>query len=332
MGLTGVVTGATLRLVPLRTPWFETVTWRTGVLGETLRILDRSAHQHAMAWLDPCAPPDRMGRGVITCGEPALAEAGHSPARRPPSANDGSAWGPALGMMRPSLIRVASSSYWRMAAPGPTERTVRLEAFLFRSTGSQLEPVVRPRGLIQWQGVLPRERGRAPTSSPRIGDTRSSRRWSRSSASGEATRGRFRFPSTVGPSPSTFPQRRPSSGRSWAARLHHRTGGGRVPREGQQAATEHAAGDVSASEEWCGPPAPILRLMLRPRTPSPSARGRRMIDGTGSRLGARPRRGLGDRAERRLRSRSTGHDRRRARGPATARARAVARLAERRAP
>ena len=79
MGLTGVITGATLRLVPLRTPWFETVTWRTEVLGETLRILDRSAHQHAMAWLDPCAPPDRMGRGVITCGEPALAEAGHSP-------------------------------------------------------------------------------------------------------------------------------------------------------------------------------------------------------------------------------------------------------------
>ena len=157
MGLTGVITGATLRLVPLRTPWFETVTWRTGVLGETLRILDRSAHQHAMAWLDPCAPSDRMGRGLITCGEPALAEAGHSPARRAPSANDGSASGPAIGMMRPSLIRVASTSYWRMAAPGPTERTVRLEAFLFPFDRlPSWNRLFGRRGLIQWQGVLPR--------------------------------------------------------------------------------------------------------------------------------------------------------------------------------
>ena len=157
MGLTGVITGATLRLVPLRTPWFETVTWRSEVLGETLRILDRSAHQHAMAWLDPCAPSDRMGRGVITCGEPALAEAGHSPARRARSANDGSESGPALGVMHPSLIRLASSSYWRMAAPGPTERTERLETFLFPfdRLGSWNRLFGR-RGLIQWQGVLPR--------------------------------------------------------------------------------------------------------------------------------------------------------------------------------
>jgi decaprenylphospho-beta-D-ribofuranose 2-oxidase len=157
MGLTGVITEATLRLVPLRTPWFETVTWRTEVLGETLRILDRSAHQHAMAWVDPCAPSDRMGRGVITCGEPALAEAGHSHASLARSANGLSDWGPPVGVMRPALIRLASTSFWRMAAPGPTERTARLGAFLFPfdRLGSW-NRLFGPRGLIQWQGVVPR--------------------------------------------------------------------------------------------------------------------------------------------------------------------------------
>ena len=59
--------------------------------------------------------------------------------------------------MRPSLIRLASTSYWRMAAPGPTERTERLEAFLFPfdRLGSWNRLFGR-RGLIQWQGVLPR--------------------------------------------------------------------------------------------------------------------------------------------------------------------------------
>ena len=157
MGLTGIITEATLRLVPLRTPWFETVTWRTGVLGETLRILDRGAHQHAMAWLDPCAPSDRMGRGVVTCGEPALAEAGHSQAGRARSAHDGARSGAAIGVMRPALIRLASTSFWRMAAPGPAERTVPLEAFLFPfdRLGSW-NRLFGPRGLIQWQGVVPR--------------------------------------------------------------------------------------------------------------------------------------------------------------------------------
>ena len=157
MGLTGVITAATLRLVPLRTPWFETVTSRTGVLGETLRILDRAAHQHAMAWLDPCAPCDRMGRGVVTSGEPALAEAGASQSPRARSARDGSDSGGPIGLMRPSLIRLASTSYWRMAAPGPTERTIPLAAFLFPfdRLGSW-NRLFGPRGLIQWQGAVPR--------------------------------------------------------------------------------------------------------------------------------------------------------------------------------
>ena len=157
MGLTGVITAATLRLVPLRTPWFETVTSRTGVLGETLRILDRAAHQHAMAWLDPCAPCDRMGRGVVTSGEPALAEAGASQSPRARAARDGSDSGGPIGLMRPSLIRLASTSYWRLAAPGPTERTVPLGAFLFPfdRLGSW-NRLFGPRGLIQWQGAVPR--------------------------------------------------------------------------------------------------------------------------------------------------------------------------------
>ena len=288
MGLTGVITGATLRLVPLRTPWFETVTWRTGVLGETLRILDRSAHQHAMAWLDPCAPPDRMGRGVITCGEPALAEAGHSPARRAPSANDGSASGPALGVMRPSLIRVASTSYWRMAAPGPTERTVRLEAFLFPfdRLGSWNRLFGPPRVDPMAGSAAAWKRGRARRRPRLVSATRGRL------AVGLAQALRERQPGAAVVSHRRLDHRhRPSRsgararGAPGAARLHHRTGGRAcVPREGQQVATEHAAGDVSASRGMVrGPPArrSCGADVLRPRTPSPSARGRRMIDGTG---------------------------------------------------
>ena len=288
MGLTGVITGATLRLVPLRTPWFETVTWRTGVLGETLRILDRSAHQHTMAWLDPCAPSDRMGRGLITCGEPALAEAGHSPARRAPSANDRSVSGPAIGMMRPSLIRVASTSYWRMTAPGPTERTVRLEAFLFPFDRlPSWNRLFGRRGLIQWQGVLPRgaedpladvlaSYRRHEVVSPLV----SLKRF------GGGNPGPLSFPIDGWTIAIDLPAAATELG-ALLGRLDSITAQAeraRVPREGQHVATEHAAGHVPASRGMVRCPAARRSCgvdVLRPLPPSPSARGRCMIDGTG---------------------------------------------------
>jgi decaprenylphospho-beta-D-ribofuranose 2-oxidase len=157
MGLTGIITAATLRLVPLPTPWFDTVTWKTSVLGETLRMLDRTEHEHAIAWIDPCAPIDRIGRGVVTSGQQASGDVTGPLARRPHSRqNDASSW-PAVAVMRPATARVTSFAMRMKSPPGPIERIAHLDDFLFpfdRLSG--WNRLFGPRGLIQWQGVIPR--------------------------------------------------------------------------------------------------------------------------------------------------------------------------------
>ncbi len=165
MGLTGIIARATLRLVPLESSWFETVTWRTETLESTLRTLDRCPVEHALASIDPCTHRDRLGRAVVTAGRPA-SRASLDPVRQgnalayhalTPLALPGCAY-----VARPSLIRLAYAARRHAIAAGPAERFMSLEHFLFPlDRAVAWNHIFGRRGLLQWQAVVPRDESAA---------------------------------------------------------------------------------------------------------------------------------------------------------------------------
>ncbi|MGH9208526.1 MAG: FAD-binding oxidoreductase, partial [Acidimicrobiales bacterium] len=71
MGLTGVVSRATFRLIPVETSWMLIDTVRTTCLNDTLSALADNdvRHRYSVAWLDCLSRGRSFGRGVITGGD-----------------------------------------------------------------------------------------------------------------------------------------------------------------------------------------------------------------------------------------------------------------------
>ncbi len=160
MGLTGVIARATLRVVPLESSWFETATWKTETLESTLRTLDQCPVEHALASIDPCTHPDRLGRAVVTAGQPAPRASLDPERRRTALAYHALTDRPLPGgaqVARPSLIRLAYAARRRAIAAGPTERFASLDHFLFPlDRAVAWNHLFGRRGLLQWQAVVPR--------------------------------------------------------------------------------------------------------------------------------------------------------------------------------
>ena len=77
MGLTGVVTEATVRMLPVETSWLLVDTERLGDLEAVMAEMERrdaTAH-YSVAWLDCTVTGRHLGRGVVTVGEHAPAGA-----------------------------------------------------------------------------------------------------------------------------------------------------------------------------------------------------------------------------------------------------------------
>ena len=71
MGLTGVVVGATLRVIPIETSWMLVDSQRFRLLGELMSTMEStdSAHRYSVAWLD-CSRGGHGGfRSVLTRGD-----------------------------------------------------------------------------------------------------------------------------------------------------------------------------------------------------------------------------------------------------------------------
>lgn len=70
MGLTGVITRATLRLKPIETSFISKTILRTKNLEETLHAFDDANDvTYSVAWIDSCTPGNVLGRSVVFLGE-----------------------------------------------------------------------------------------------------------------------------------------------------------------------------------------------------------------------------------------------------------------------
>ncbi len=160
MGLTGVVTEATLQLTPIQTTVMRVQIERTADLDDTLARLHACDDRYAAAWLD-LADSRRGGRGILSSGDHARVD--DLPSTTPggvlqaPSASRWSA--PARfpsGMIRPSLVRGFNELYYRAAPERPRQRLESLAGFLYPLDAVRdWNRLYGSRGFLQYQIVVP---------------------------------------------------------------------------------------------------------------------------------------------------------------------------------
>ncbi len=156
MGLTGVVTEATLRLLPLHSTRLRVRSERTGDLDETLASLARSPERYSVAWVDASARGAALGRGVVEVGdhldEP-QADEQEGLVYRP-------RWAPPVPPLpvRPVTsvtARVFNATRFRVA-PRRREEVVELTPFFHRLDALDgWNRAVGPRGFVQYQFAVP---------------------------------------------------------------------------------------------------------------------------------------------------------------------------------
>ena len=162
MGLTGVVLSATLRLLPVETPWVRVVKRRGKCLEEVLARLEEeeSLSRYSVAWIDGLARGRALGRGVLMRGDHVLAAElprgkavrGSLPERPGPNVP----FEAPSALLSPLTISAFDALYYAAGRDstglsGPASFFFPLDAL-----GSWNRLYGR-RGFVQYQALLPRE-------------------------------------------------------------------------------------------------------------------------------------------------------------------------------
>jgi decaprenylphospho-beta-D-ribofuranose 2-oxidase len=163
MGLTGVVTEATLRLLPIATSSMVVDTERATDLEACMSLLseERGRYRYSVAWIDGLASGRRLGRSVLTRGDHAqLSDL------RPAQRGDPLAYGPRqllavpfappLSLLNPLSIAAFNEMWFRKA---PRRRIGHLEpiaSFFHPLDGvGRWNVLYGPHGFTQYQFVVP---------------------------------------------------------------------------------------------------------------------------------------------------------------------------------
>ena len=167
MGLTGVITEATVRLRPVETSWMRVDTDRLDDLDALMgAMVERDATSHySVAWLDCTVTGRHLGRGVLTVGEHART-AELDGARRPRAREVPGEPRLAVPLVPPSglLNRLsigAFNEFWFRKAPRHREGELQhLGAFFHPLDGvGQWNRLYGPRGFVQYQFAVGPEHG-----------------------------------------------------------------------------------------------------------------------------------------------------------------------------
>ncbi len=167
MGLTGVVTEATLELIPVETASIVVDTERAVDLDDCMaRMVARDAdYRYSVAWLDALATGRRLGRAVLTSGDHAPLEA-LEPGRREralayaPRAPIDLGRLPAVRVLAPSLGAALNEAWYRKAPLERTGEVQSLTAFFHPLDGVGAWNRAYGRlGFTQYQFVVPPDAG-----------------------------------------------------------------------------------------------------------------------------------------------------------------------------
>ncbi|MEA2217213.1 MAG: decaprenylphospho-beta-D-ribofuranose 2-oxidase, partial [Solirubrobacteraceae bacterium] len=155
MGLTGVITAATLRTIELRRPIAVADTDKVDTLEEAIELLDADAHSHAIAWLDLMGRGRRFGRAVVTRSREGEQPAGSSRLELKPAQAGVAARLPS-GLLRPASVRAYNRMRWLASPRRARERPLAIDAALFPLDAiGAWNRLYGRRGLVQYQCAVP---------------------------------------------------------------------------------------------------------------------------------------------------------------------------------
>ncbi len=161
MGLTGVVLDATVRTLPVQSPWMSVDTRRAESLDALLALLaEADQRRYSVAWVDCLARGRHAGRGVVTSAEHAGPDDVAAWGSRPPDP-DPPARVRVPGWTPPGLLNrwtvAAFNQAWYGAAPTRRQGERQSPARFFHPLDAVdgWNRLYGPRGLVQYQCVVP---------------------------------------------------------------------------------------------------------------------------------------------------------------------------------
>lgn len=157
MGLTGVILGATIRLLRIRSAQMLVSTRRLADLDAVLSTMDESRDRYCVAWLDTTATGRSLGRGVLAVGD-------HLADPDPDAEPGGLAYRPGRAHRAPRLpvcpftawsAREFNELHFRSAAQEDSELTDLATFFHRLDTIDGWNRTLGPRGFVEYQCVVP---------------------------------------------------------------------------------------------------------------------------------------------------------------------------------
>lgn len=156
MGLTGVITQATLQLRSIEGPWLESENIPFNHLSEFFQLADDSeaGWEHTVSWID-CL--NSQGRGVFMRGNHVAAQAGSIPSGGGMSVP----FVPPISLVNKLSLRPFNLAYYQMQARKSERTLVHYEPFFHPLDNvNHWNRIYGPNGFYQYQSVVPRSVGK----------------------------------------------------------------------------------------------------------------------------------------------------------------------------
>lgn len=156
LGLTGVVTWATVQLRRIPGPWMATESHRFANLDGFFRLSRESDrdYEYTVAWIDCAAKGKALGRGLFSRGNHAPAHPDH----RPPAPTRRLAMPvvPPASLVNSASLRVFNQLYYHRQRKPVVHATAHYAPFFYPLDGiAHWNRMYGPRGFLQYQCVVP---------------------------------------------------------------------------------------------------------------------------------------------------------------------------------
>jgi decaprenylphospho-beta-D-ribofuranose 2-oxidase len=163
MGLTGVITRAQVRMMPIETSLMSTVTHRVRNVDELMAAMVRAddEHRYSVAWVDTLATKKSLGRSVLSLGDHARLDDVSPKQRRDPLAYEPKQRlaAPRIvpsGLLNTLTVRAFNEAWFRKASARPTPSIDTISAFFHPLDGvADWNRIYGRNGFVQYQFVVP---------------------------------------------------------------------------------------------------------------------------------------------------------------------------------